>query len=103
MIEIISSILEAEKKADEIVEAATKKAAEITLSGDSAADAIRENAVTSFKIKRKYGLIKAKEQSEKIYADKIEAGKKSAEDFYNSVYVREDEIAERLLRKILEI
>ena len=53
---IISSILEAEAKADEIISKSTEKAKAIILQGENDAENIKGEAITSLKEKRNEGL-----------------------------------------------
>lgn len=75
MQEVISSILQAEKKAEEIIEKATLDAKAQRLSGDAEAEKIRNQAIDSFKAHRVSVLQKAEQDAETAYNDAVKKGK----------------------------
>jgi len=79
MNEIISSILEAEKKADSLVSEAQTNAKKSVLFADADGEKIKENAIDSFKIARKEALIKAEKDGEELYNKIALSGKEQAE------------------------
>lgn len=79
MNEVISSILEAEAKAAEIVAAGADSARACLLSGEEKAEAIREQAIVEFKAERKQKIAAAEEKAESLYDKKISEGKAAGE------------------------
>ncbi len=78
MQEVISSILQAEKKAEEILEKATQEAKAQRLSGDAEAEKIRAKAIDSFKAHRVSVLEKAESDAQAEYDKTVKQGKEQS-------------------------
>lgn len=99
---VISSILEAEKKADEIIASAAEKAKNIILEGESAAEKIRETAVWSFKAQKKGALLSAEKKASEEYNRIIETGKNKAQDVYTAAVKKSAKAADELIKDFLK-
>ena len=78
MQEIISSILQAEKKAEEIIENALSEAKSKKLAGDATAEQIKNSAVENFKANRVSVLSKAEQDAELAYNDAVRKGREES-------------------------
>lgn len=101
MEEIIGSILEAEKIADDIVKNAADNAKNILIYAENNADEIREKAITEFKSRRKEVLRFAEEQAEKLYAERVGEGRIKAEKTVLSAVAKKEAAAEKILKEII--
>lgn len=101
MEEIITSILEAERFADDVVKNAASNAKNIMVYAENTADAIREKAIADFKAHRKEVLISAEQEAETLYNKRIAEGKASAEKLVKSVKDKKSAAAEKVLSKII--
>ena len=101
MEEIITSILEAEKLADEIVKNAADSAKNIMIYAENNADEIREKAVNDFKAHRKAVIIEAEKNAEKSYAARIEQGKAEAKKLADGVSDKISAVANTILNGII--
>ena len=101
MEEIISSILEAEKHADEIVKSASEQSKNIIINADSSAEKIKADAIVKFKAERKAALLSAEEKAQKEYDAKIAEGEKDAALLVAATEKKIDNIAEKILKEII--
>ena len=101
MNEIIGSILEAEKKADEMIKLAEEKARTGILEAGNKAEEIKKHAISVFKMHSKAIVKKAEEEAEKLFNDKIQAGKERAEKLVREASGEFDAAAEIIVREIL--
>lgn len=102
MNEIISSILEAEKKADEIITSAGLQAKSLVIEAEKKADKIRNDAVSDFKIFRKESVDNADKKADKVYAEEIESGNKKAAEIGESVKGKIDAVSDEIAKKIID-
>ena len=101
MEEVISSILAAEAKADEIVKNAADDAKNIMIYSENTADEIREKAVVDFKEHRKAAIMDAEKQAESLYEKRIAEGEKQAKELVKSVENKKSAAAATILSKIV--
>ncbi len=101
MKEIISSILSAETKAEEIVKTAQDQAKQIILDANKSLDEIMETAVFDFKAHRKNEIIKAEILAGSKYNDRLSLGKKEAEKVSVEAQNKIDAVADYVVREIL--
>ena len=101
MEEIITSILEAERRADDVVKNAVDNAKNILIYAENNADEIREKAVADFKAHRKEVLSAAEKEADELYLKKIAEGNAAAEKLVASVKDKKSAAAEKLLNKII--
>ena len=101
MEEIITSILEAERRADDIVKNATDNAKNILIYAENNADEIREKAIVDFKAHRKDVLASAEKDAEALYYKKIAEGEGAAKELILSVEGKKTAAAEKILKKII--
>lgn len=78
MVEIISSIIEAEEKADEKVKGANLTAREMKVSCDNACEKIRFDAIDEFKKHRSLSIKQAEKNAEAEYDRQIKLGEDKA-------------------------
>lgn len=78
MNEMINSILEAEKKAAEIVGDASEKSKAVMIRGEEDAERVKENAVGEFAEERKKTIAEAERKAESIYGDMLDEGESAA-------------------------
>ena len=102
MNEIISSILEAEKKADEIITSAGLQAKSLVIEAEKKADKIRNDAVNDFKAFRKESIENADKKADKVYAEEIEGGNKKAAEIGESVKGKIDSVSDDIVKKIID-
>ena len=101
MKEIISSILSAEAKAEEIVKTAQEQAKQIILDADRSSDEIMETTVSEFKTYRKSEIIKAENLAENKYNEILFLGEKKAEKVSVEARNKVDSVADYVLKEIL--
>ena len=101
MNEIIGSILEAEKNADEMVKLAEEKAKSGILEAENKAEEIKKRAISVFKIHSKAVLKKAEEEAETLFNEKIASGKEQAENLGRKASASFDSAAEIIIKEIL--
>ena len=102
MNEVISSILEAENKADEIVALSLEKAKKIKAEGEQVAENIKNSAIARAKLRRATTTKEANDNAEKEYQKTIEEGVLAAKEIYESSKVKIKEISEELLNGLLQ-
>ena len=100
MNEIIASILDAEKKAEEIVKNSTVKSKEIKQSADEEGEKIKNGAVAVFKLHRVSSIKDAEKRALKEYDAIVGNGKTSAEEITNSTADKIDFYAEQIVKDI---
>ncbi len=101
MKEIISSILEAEKIAEQLKIDAQEKAKQMILEADARSEKIREQAITSFKKTKKDSLAVAEIKATEIYDKKIEDGEKQAEALKKDAEKKVDIATQYIIKEIL--
>ena len=101
MNEIIGSILEAEKQADEMIKLAEEKARKEVLDAGNRAEEIKKHAISVFKMHSKAALKKAEEEAEKLFNEKIDSGKEQAEKMVQKASDNFDAAAEIIVKEIL--
>ncbi len=74
MQDIISSILDAEKKAEELLDNAYATAKAKRLEGESVAEAIRADAIDAFKLRRTEEIVKAEKNAAEEYDKVVQKG-----------------------------
>ena len=101
MKEVISSILEAEARAESIIKDAADKAKKIIVSGEEKAEEIRSAAIEDFKAKRKADIAVAENIAAEKYAAAVEKGEKQAEELLVSVSGKIEDTADYVLKEIV--
>lgn len=101
MNEIISSILEAENKAEEIVKKANEDAKKILLDSENDAEKIRNSAIYVQKVHASSSIKKANEKADEEYNKIILAGQDDAEKIIEVARPKMDEVVNKILEKIL--
>ena len=100
MNEIIASILDAEKKAEEIVKNSTEKAKDIRQSADEEGEKIKNGAVAVFKLHRSAELRDAEKRALKEYENIVTKGQASAEQIIKKTANEIDVCAEQIVKDI---
>lgn len=101
MNDVISSILEAEKKADENILKAQEKAKIEIKNADSESERITSVAISTFKLKRKKALKKAEEDAEKKYNDIILEGDSKTTKIVEEAKPKVGEAIDAIVKEIL--
>lgn len=101
MKEIISSILEAESKANELLKSAADKAKSIILEADAESEKLKNDAVLSFKAHRKDVILNAEKDAESAYGNKLAEGKLDAAKLVDSVKGGIDEISDEIVKDLI--
>lgn len=99
--QVIGSILEAEEKANSIIKEASETATATMLSAEEAAEQMKEETVTSFKLERKNALTKADEEAERRYQERLAVGKQEATVLKESARSRMEKVAENIVGRIV--
>ena len=100
MDEIIASILDAEKKAEEIVRQASEKAKRVKEDADAESEKIKNGAVAVFKLRRTSAVREAEKKADALYEEVVNKGKKDAETVAVTA-ANANKIAEEILKDIL--
>ena len=100
MNEIIASILDAEKKAEEIVKNSTETSKHIKQSADEEGEKIKNGAVAVFKLHRASAIKDAEKRAAKEYDAIIDGGAARAEEIKKSAADKIDFYAERIVKDI---
>ncbi len=103
MNEIISSILEAESRAETILLQSAENSKKIIADADVRSDEIKERAVSVFKMHRKSEIKKAELRAEKLYGEKLCDGEKAAEELVKEANLNLDAAAQFILSKVTDI
>lgn len=101
MIEMISSILEAEKNAEEIVKEANDNAKKILLESASDAEKIKNSAIYVQKVHNSSSIQKANEKAQEEYAKVLAVGEKQSEAIIDSAKPNIEKVADSIVEKIL--
>ena len=99
---IISSILEAEAKADEIISKSTEKAKAIILQGENDAENIKSEAITSLKDKRNEIISFAEEDAENRYQAIVSKGEIDTKKKIEKAKTNIEKASEYVLSEILK-
>ncbi len=101
MNQLISSILDTEKKAEEIVKDAKTKAKELNLSSNAKAEEIKNKAVIDFKAYRVAELEKAEKTACEKYDEIIMAGNVKAEELIKQARGNSVKVADKIVEGII--
>ena len=102
MKEVINSILEAEKRADEITKAAVDKSNEILLIADEKAENLKIAAVNEIKETKKEILAAAEKKAGEEYDKIINEGKITARKLKDATVDKIDKSVDVVVRSILD-
>lgn len=102
MEEIISSILSAESKAEEIIKIAQEESKKLIFEAEREADTVITKAISDFKTYKKVKIKEAEALSEKVYDEKLLLGKKEAEKVIIDNSEKISSIADYIVKEILE-
>ncbi|MBQ9513931.1 MAG: hypothetical protein IJR66_02985 [Clostridia bacterium] len=100
MDEVISSIIEAEKKADEMVKNSLDNAKKANISAEKEAEEIKDKAIASFKLHRKTVLADAEKTANEKYEARLSEGEKTAKNISNKAEEKIKELAIELVNEI---
>ena len=100
MNEIIASILDAEKKAEEIVKNSIDKAKTIRQNADEEGEKIKNGTIAVFKLHRISALRDAEKRAAKEYDDIVESGKDMAKEIADKTAGNIDLYAEGIVKDI---
>lgn len=103
MIEIISSILEAEKKADEIVDSANKESQKIRSDGDTLADKKIAEATSLARIKRKNKLDEAGKMADSTYNEIVKKTTVDADKMINDAHANLKQAEQYILDRVFNL
>ena len=101
MIEVISSILEAERRAQEIIDAATVEAKKTRADGEAYADKIVSDAIALMNVKRKSAAVSANKDAETIFCEIVSDGDKASKEKVNAAYSKKERAEKFVIDKIL--
>lgn len=101
MDEIISSILDAEKKAEEILKNSTETAKSIILEGEGKAEDIKSDAIATLRAQKKQIIIDAELEAEKRYQEIVLKGSKEADEIIESANSNVDKACDFIVKEIL--
>lgn len=102
MNEIISSILSAEQKSDEIIKSSNEKARAIILQGENDAESIRNTAITSTRLKRTKILSDAEKKANLEYEKVVEEGEVEIRKVINEALPKVDKVSDYILSEIIK-
>lgn len=100
MNEVIASILDAEKKAEEIVKTAMEKSKAIRETADADGEKIKNGAIAVFKLHRASALKDAEKKAAEEYDAAFENGKAQANAIVNAASEKIDVFAEETIKEI---
>ena len=101
MNEVISSILTAEKKSEEIIKKAQADARSLKISSDRQAEEIKQKAVEDFKAYRAKELEKAEEDALSQYNKIVKAGEEKASAMIDQAKVNLVKVADKIVEGII--
>lgn len=102
MNEIIASILDAEKKAEEIVKLSVEKSKAIRQSADDDGEKIKNGAIAVFKLNRASALKDAERRATAEYDEIISVGKKDAEKIKQKAADSTEIFADSIVKEITD-
>ncbi len=100
MIEVIASILDAEKKADEIVKSSVEKSKAVKQTADIDGEKIKNGTVAVFKLHRASALKEAEKRASVEYDKILAEGKTSAEKILSESADKIDYFADKIVKSI---
>lgn len=100
MNEIIASILDAEKKAEEIIKNSVENAKNIKSSADEEGEKIKNGAIAVFKVHRTAALKNAEQRAAQEYDSIVESGRLTAEEIVKSSADKIEIFAEQTVKDI---
>ena len=101
MNEVIASILDAEKKAEEIVKQSVEKSKRIRQTADEEGEKIKNGSVAVFKLHRASALKDAEKKAAAEYDKITDAGKVDAENIAESSADKIEAIAKQIVKDII--
>lgn len=101
MNEVIASILDAEKKAEEIVKSAVEKSKTIRENADLDGEKIKNGAVAVFKVHRASSIKDAERAADAEYTAVFNDGKEKAEEVIKTASEKIDDYAEDVVKGII--
>ena len=102
MNDVISSILEAEKKADEMIQKAQADAKALKISSDKKSEEIKETAINDFKSLRAVELDKAEKEALEKYQQIIKLGEKKADELVENAKVNLLKVADKIVEGFIK-
>ena len=101
MNETISSILSAEKQAEDIIEKATEAAKETVYNAEQTADKLKKAAAEEIKARRAENAKAIAAKSDEVYAAEIRNGEEKAEELKKAVSGKIDACADEVVKEII--
>lgn len=101
MNEVISSIIDAESKADEIISLSIEKSKKIKAEGESQAENIKNSAIAHSKLHRASANKEAEERAENEYKEIISAGNEKAGQIISAARSKTESIATKVVEELL--
>lgn len=101
MNETISSILTAEKQAEETIERATEAAKETVYNAEQAADKLKKAAAEEVKTRRAENVKTIAAKSDEVYAAEIKLGEERAEELKKAVSGKINACADEVVKEII--
>lgn len=101
MNEVIASILEAEKKADEIIKNSLNKSKKIREDADIQGEKIKNGAVAVFKLRRASVIREAEKKADAVYEETVREGEKAAVAAAHAAEAGADALSEQIVKDIL--
>lgn len=102
MNEVISSILQAEEKAEHIVSLSAEKSKKIRSDGEAAAENIKNTAIAHAKLHKASDIAKAEEKADAEFDDIVKAGHAEAEKLFEKAKGKVDAISSEIVNEILK-
>nr|MBO4518331.1 hypothetical protein [Clostridia bacterium] len=100
MNEVIASILDAEKKADEIVKSSLEKSKAVRQAADSDGEKIKNGAVAVFKLHRVSAIKEAEKKAASEYDKILEEGKSAADKILADSADKAEYFADKTVKNI---
>ena len=101
MNETISSILAAEKQAEEMIEQAAEAAKETVYNAEQTADKLKKAAAEEIKTRRAENVKAIAAKSDEVYAAEIMSGEAKAEELKKTVSGKIDACADEVVKEII--
>lgn len=99
--EVINSILDAEKKAEEIIALQENESKALELKTETDAQSIKEKAIADFKQHRKSEIANAKTVAEGKYQKILSEGKAESEALYNKAIAKKEAESDKIVGRFL--
>ena len=102
MREVINSILEAESKAEEIIQEAVNKSNEVLIKAEREGETYKSNAIDDFKMKKKQCIKNKEAESEKLYSKRLSKAKSDSDKISEQAESKINELVNNLVSGIID-